>query len=482
MKIFRLAFQFILFGGSLAVLIGVAVAIGQPKPPRTDPDEGEKGPLVWVRTLEREEYDGGKILAYGTVRAPRVYAVRSMVGGKVVEVAENFVEGRVVRKDEAVCRIDEADIKVALAQAQARIAEIEASKAKIEVDLEPLRTEIARLAQEKIELEKDVAVKQQEIDRAKTDVETQKRLYEKNAVSKAVVDAAESTLNRHEQAILVPKSRLAQLPLLVQAQEAQIKAVQANEGVLAAQLDAARSNLEQQQTNLTRTSVPSPATGVVLRREPATGLTAKQLSQGDVVQSGQDLAWVMPIDEGLEIAVSIDVDDAFFIRGMENVRGLKLEPGVDPRAMLALIPAVVVRWYGKTGYSWSGKIDRFLSELNAETRTLTVVVKVEDPGRELLPGEKIPLTVGMYCEVEIPASIVPDAVVLPRSVLREGSRVFLATKEDRLAVREVKPVRMTREHAIVLTDLSAGERVVLSDLPNAVEGMAIRTREEKAGK
>ena len=64
--------------------------------------------------------------------------------------------------------------------------------------------------------------------------------------------------------------------------------------------------------------------------------------------------------------------------------------------------------------------------------------------------------------------------------LRERDRVFVVDPEERLRFREVDVVRRDGTDVVVGAGLAPGDRVIVSPLQNATEGMRVRTQPAEA--
>jgi multidrug efflux system membrane fusion protein len=80
---------------------------------------------------------------------------------------------------------------------------------------------------------------------------------------------------------------------------------------------------------------------------------------------------------------------------------------------------------------------------------------------------------GMFVEVELRGRPRPDQLVIPRSALHNAS-VYLIDAENRLALRPVTAQLTQPEFVVIGTGLAAGDRVVISDLVPAIEGMLLQ--------
>ena len=110
--------------------------------------------------------------------------------------------------------------------------------------------------------------------------------------------------------------------------------------------------------------------------------------------------------------------------------------------------------------------------VDPRTRTVGVIVAVDNPYRQAIAGERPPLVKNMYVEVEVRGRPRPGAVVIPRGALY-GREVRIADTENRLRIREVEVDFIQTNFVVVASGLEAGERVVVTDLPFAADGMRL---------
>ncbi|MBT4937701.1 MAG: hypothetical protein HON14_01110, partial [Rhodospirillaceae bacterium] len=69
-------------------------------------------------------------------------------------------------------------------------------------------------------------------------------------------------------------------------------------------------------------------------------------------------------------------------------------------------------------------------------------------------------------------------IVLPRSALHNG-RVYIAGKNNRLEIKPVKIAYSQGNLTVLASGLKAGERVVVSDLIPAINGMLLSTVDDE---
>jgi len=114
-----------------------------------------------------------------------------------------------------------------------------------------------------------------------------------------------------------------------------------------------------------------------------------------------------------------------------------------------------------------------------------VVAQVADPyGRDLSPEERrgrTPLAVGLFVEAEIQGRHVEAAVELPRAALRGGDTVWVVDEESAVRARPVEVLRVESDRVIVGGGLETADRVVVTPLRAAVDGMRVRLLDEDDG-
>jgi hypothetical protein len=118
--------------------------------------------------------------------------------------------------------------------------------------------------------------------------------------------------------------------------------------------------------------------------------------------------------------------------------------------------------------------------LDAQTRTMGVIVAVDEPYAQARLGERPALVKGTFCEVELRGRPRPG-LVIPRAALHDD-RVYVVNAEGRLESRLVELEYLQQDFAVVAEGLADGEVVVLSDLQPAIDGMLLDPRPDDAAK
>ena len=224
-----------------------------------------------------------------------------------------------------------------------------------------------------------------------------------------------------------------------------------------ASLLRAEAGLADAQLALTRTRITAPFDGVV---------RTKNADVGQYVAPGQLLGTLYDTDE-VEIVVPLTDGEAALVTGLWSA---------DARDETSRIPATVRASFGGTDYTWPGYVDRAQAALNAETRTVDVVVRVQEPFEDDGSGRP-PLLLGTYATIEIQGRDVEHFTVLPRSALQDGDRVYVVEQDTILSIRPVRLLQEIQGEVFVSGEIQPGEPVVLSPMAIVTDGMTVRRAE-----
>jgi RND family efflux transporter MFP subunit len=151
---------------------------------------------------------------------------------------------------------------------------------------------------------------------------------------------------------------------------------------------------------------------------------------------------------------------------------------VEPTRISEQLPAVVgldplVRLdLGDHIAEWDAEFVRIDDQVDPQTRTIGVVVAVDRPFEQIIPGLRPPLSKGMFVEVILRGRSFGDRVVVPRSAVRNGA-VYLVDDDERLRLQPVELLFSQDDWAVIAEGVAPGDRVVLSDLIPAVPGMLL---------
>lgn len=227
-----------------------------------------------------------------------------------------------------------------------------------------------------------------------------------------------------------------------------------------AQLAAARAAIAQAELDLQRT---------VLRAPFNCYIRSEQVDLGQYLRAGTPVATVAGTD-AVEIVVPLPLEE---LSWLQVPRGDRSPGGSQARVVVML---------ESQRREWTGEIVRAHGEIDPQTRMASVVVEVKDPyGQQQSAGPGADLTPGMFVEVWLQGRLLEDVVALPREALRDHETVWVADG-DRLSIRPVQIARREKTQVLVRSGLESGDRVILTGLSAAAEGMLLRPQPQESAR
>jgi len=221
-----------------------------------------------------------------------------------------------------------------------------------------------------------------------------------------------------------------------------------------AELEAAKAELKMAELNLSRTTILAPFNAIVRKT---------MVEIGSQITTQEALAELVGTDE-YWIQVSIPVDRLKWITIPTRIGNA----GANVRIRFGSGP--------ESSHVRKGKVIKLLGDLEAEGRMARVLVAVKDPLDRKTPNAKRPpLLIGEYVRVEIDGREIRDVYKIPRTALRDNSRIWVTGHDGLLKIRKVVTVWRDTETVLLKDGLKEGEWLIVSDLASPVEGMTVLT-------
>ncbi|MHC4817697.1 MAG: efflux RND transporter periplasmic adaptor subunit [Planctomycetota bacterium] len=417
------------------LVVGVGVVIffvkGRQGPAREEAAEISRA--VRVVTVEKRDVVP-RVIGYGTVRPARTWSAVAEIAGRVAEVSPLLNEGEVVPAGHTILRIDDTDAKLEVARLRA--------------DADGLRAQLAKLDLTQQNVETLLAVEKRSLDLAERELERLDSLGKRGSATAAEVDAQRRVLLQQRTAVVNHENRLRLLPSERDQLKAQLKATEAR--LARAQRDVERAVLV----------TPFPC-----RIETANVEATQSVTVGQTLATAYDIRVA-------EVEARIALGQARHLFHPEARRHVlqNMAAGVD-WSQFGVEATVRLRLPGQA-FERKGRFARAAPSLAPGTRAIGIVVAVDQPYEGAVPSKSPPLIKGMFMEVELSGRPYRERIVVPRAAVRAG-RVYVAGVENRLVIRPVTVEFVQGEEAILASGLVAGERLVVSDLIPAIEGMLL---------
>lgn len=410
------------------ILIGVGVLMWA-KSGKQPPQVAERGePTRVVRVIEAKPVDlVPSAEGYGAVQPAQVWRAVAQVEGRVVAMNERLRDGEILPQGAELFRIDPVDYELKLAQAKAELAELEVQAAN---------------ARSSLDIEK------RNLSLAERELERYQRLAKQGTTSQSQLDSAERTRLNTRAAVQNLQNTLALIPTQRKLLEAKVT---------------------QAERDLENTRVKAPfnlrVSGLQMEAEQYVS-KGQKLFEGDAVDRVEIVARV-PLStlRRLFIGQQLPVGDVDTMN--KRLPGLV---GFRPLVRLDL---------GNHVAQWDAEFVRFSDTVDPDTRSMGVVVAVDRPFEKVKPGYRPPLSKGMFVQVILRGHKQTGKLVIPRSAVRGGA-AYIADEENRLRRRQVETLFDIGSISVIQAGVNPGERVVVSDLVPAVEGMLLQVEFDQA--
>ena len=218
-----------------------------------------------------------------------------------------------------------------------------------------------------------------------------------------------------------------------------------------AALAAAEAQRRGAELELARTSVRAPFTGRV---------RTQRVHVGDYVGPGAQLGAVFATD-AMEVRVPLTDSDLSHLGAGIGFVATPQRPG--PAADVSAVVAGEMR-------TWKGRLVRTEAAVDARTRLVYGIVQVRDPFAANRPA---PLAPGLFVNVRFEGAREETLIAAPRGALKKNEFVYVVGADDAIEVRSVRAVQTSADEVFFRDGLKPGERVVVSALPSARDGMKI---------
>ena len=382
----------------------------------------ETGRLVEVFVAKAEKVQM-YIEAFGTVEPREALKLVAEVRGQIVDISASFKEGDFVKKGTRLIQIDPRTYKLEVQRRNVQIKQAEA--------------EIKRLQQEVLNLQARIKIAKSDVSLAEGEYFRLKKLIDRKVI-------AQSTLDKAEQQYLASLQRL-------QTLENQLALTGPQKEQLLAQRDLTKVLFQEAQLDLERSGSIALFDGWVLE---------KTVEVGQHVNVGQNMGRIYSAGQ-LDIEVRIPVKD------------FKWFPA-DLNQDTAVETDIIFETDGAQR-TWNGRVSRIKAEMDERTRTLPMVVEVDEASGAAEDQGSLRLRPGMFVRVRIKGKVVDQAFVLPRHVVYPGDIVY-TFKDNRLMIKPVSVLRAYKDSVIVSQGLAEGDQIIKTPLSAATDGMLLRVK------
>jgi len=380
-----------------------------------------------------------RAFGFGTVSPGTVWEGVAEVSGKVIERHPRLKAGTILQEGTVLLRIDATDYELALQR--------------LEADIRALKAQITEVRARRSNTQASIAIERRSLQISQRELKRKKDLLKNRTVSQAAVDQEERNVLAGRQSVQNLQNNLNLLP--------------AEEARLEAQLAALNIQLEDARRDLDRTTIILPFNARIAE---------VTVEEAQFAKSGQTVVTADSIDVS-EVTAQLPLDKMMQLLDHNRLGSATLATVSDNLPdILGLKPTVRLKT-GNVTSEWQGRVTRVSDRVDPNTRTVGVIVAVDNPYRVDRNSARPPLTKNMYVEVELSGPPQPTQIVIPRTALH-GSKVYQVTEDNRLKIQDVT-VRYLQDNLAVLSGgLRSGSKIVISDLIPAIDGMLLAPVED----
>lgn len=400
---------------------------------------------------------GFEIQVGGNVVPRREVTLSARVSGTVVRKDEACEQGRWVRHGTPLIHIDPTEYEI-------KVEELLRAAEQIESDLQRLKVEetsnlkLIELATRQLEL-------------ANKELARNQGLVEKEAITDAELEAS-------------IRSELEARSALTQLQNLQ-KLLPVQRQRLDAELKTTRLKQRQAQLRVDYTSVSAPLDGIV---------SFTEVEPGDYVQAGDVLLRIEETN-AVEVECHLRSSDLYWLWNAEP-RMASEQDDAHRRFEIPDFPVTVSYSVAGQKFHWQGRLSRYSGTgIDPDTRTVPCRVVVEQPQVRPTPSEqgepaeelsargpeRPVLMRGMFVTVSI--EVIPRTPLwkIPTAAIQPNTQVW-SVDRGRLKIHEIHVERQMEDGVLVraaTSELRAGDRLVVTSLMTAFQGMPVRIAEQE---
>ncbi len=421
----------------LIVVVAVALVVFKvkTKPPVAHEELQYPVRAVEVMTVKKIPYRS-HATGYGTVEPRVLVKAKSEVSGKIVYIHPQLRKGASLPKGTVVLRIEPTTFEFSLEQSKAGLSGSESSLRQLETEEESTRALLNIVR-------KNLRVQQKEYQRIL-------EIWKKKLVARSSVDA-------EEQKVLQLKQQVADLG-------GKLKSYESRKAALQAQINQSKSQVAQTRDTLGRTEISLPIDARI---------GEVFVEKGEFTAAGAVLFEALGTDA---VEITAELPTRLFRPLFANQQHERVDLN-QPESLWNILDTINlearVRLVGfPEAAHWQGKLLRISESIDPQRDTVGLVVQVDKPYAQVIPGERPPLLKGMFAAVSFYAPQRP-MLVIPRKAVHQG-RVYVAREDNRLEIRSIEILYRQGEFVVMKQGLEEGESIVVSDVIPVIEGLPLK--------
>ena len=375
-------------------------------------------------------------VGYGSVAPSVALDAVAEVDGKIIEMLPNLKKGSIVNAGSILLKIDPTAYELAIAE--------------IETSIQSTRAQIDETYVEEKNTRTSLDIENKSLEFSKKELDRLTNIVDKGAVSRSSLDQQERTYLTQLQSVQSLKNTLNLVPV--------------ERKLLQSQLTGYKAQLASAELDLENTTISLPFDGRIAE---------VNIEVGQYVRVGDVMAIVDGIDKA-EVTAQIPISRVRPLVPVSDVSTIQISEDMFEQ-VLGFKAKVRLQ---EIGVEWDARFVRMSDTIDPKTRTMGVIVEVDEPYMNAIPGVRPPLIKGMFVEVEIQGKPIANQVVIPRTALHEDN-IYLLNNENRLEIRKIVTAIIQPEFVSIASGLNGGDKVIVSDLIPAIDGMLLSATQDE---
>ncbi len=437
----RIFKNFIFLPLILAGAVAFVVMQVKSKPPIEHEEAKFPTKAVEVITVKKIPFRA-RAMAFGNVEPKVVLKAKSEVSGKISYIHPDLKKGASIKEGTVVLRVEPTSFKISLNQSKAGLAGSQSSLAQLESE-EKSTKRLLNISQ------KNLNVGLKELKRIQT-------LWNKRLI-------ARSTLDKEEQKVLSLRQQLQDI-------QGKLSSYPSRKSATRAQIKQSKSQVNQSKDTLGRTEIRIPFDARV---------GEVSVDKGEFVPAGGLLFEALGV-QAVEITAQLPIKQFRpLVSGLgSNNSSISLrDPASLQRALANMNLEARVRLVGDSNDAsvWDGELIRLSESVDPTRNTLGLVIAVDNPYDNIIPGKRPPLLKGMYTSVELFSPMKP-ALIVPRKAVHQG-RIYIANDDNTLEIMAVNVLFQQGDMVVLDSEKDRsliGKKIIISDVIPVMEGLPLK--------
>lgn len=221
-----------------------------------------------------------------------------------------------------------------------------------------------------------------------------------------------------------------------------------------AALEVAKAQVQSAEKKLNKTEITAPYTGRIQNIN---------IDLGSTIIPGQPVGSMYTSNE-IEVTLSVKDSDLQFLD--IPMDGRKLNS--DQKSIV-----IIKSLYKGEMQEWAGNLERVDGVIDPMTRMIKLIANFKN---NFIEETKPILPIGLFVEAEINGKQLENIFMIPNSALTPNDELLFLNQDDALEIRKVSVLTKMKNHILVKEGMEAGERVVISKLSIATNGMLVNPR------